>query len=676
MVPNRSGGTALVPRVIGPIVRREAVEVRDMRFLRANTSRRAKITLPGPFTLSQQAHNEFYADDEEMALAYAAAVNAEAHDLLAAGADIIQFDEPWMQARPEAAKRFGVRAINRAIGGLARDDDAPCLFRLCCDRRGQTRRVFRAAAACCDDRGRYFHRGCAAARGPWHPGRPRGEDHSSWGAGPGGYRGRNGRDGRRPASRRAALGVGRAPDGRAGLRHEVSASRPRDCQTGSPCGRGGTRSAGVAGLSSIREDGVVVIGAGVAGLAATRRLRAAGVPTTLIEAGARIGGRAWTTRIGGDAFDHGAAWLHDADRNPLVPLAAPADDLVDTGVAHHGRTTIDGRPVTAAEDAAYAAAGRRLEALGAGALDRADITLAAAMAPMADDPWTALLALWEGPIIAAVDADRLGLLDWRRNRLDGRNLVPRAGIGAFVTRVLATDATLGTRATRLAWSGSGVRVDTPRGSISAAAAIVTVATGALEAIRFDPPLPAELQASVAALPMGLLSKIVFPYDGGLPPETLLIDRAGCMTFNVRPLGRHHIVGFVGGRTAWGVAHDHRAFEDLARTEFARCVGLEAARVLRPAAMSTAWGTDPAYGGAYAYAGPGASLSRATLAQAFPAERLLFAGEAARTDGLAGTVAGAYLSGSDAADRLLSSGRVGPSVLGSRSEAVEAPSAER
>jgi 5-methyltetrahydropteroyltriglutamate--homocysteine methyltransferase len=117
-VPNRTKGVTLVPRVVGPIRRRGDVEVRDMRFLRANTDRLAKITLPGPFTMAQQASNDHYADDEEMAMAYAVAVNEEAHALLAAGADVIQFDEPWLQARPDAAKRYGVRVINRALEGL------------------------------------------------------------------------------------------------------------------------------------------------------------------------------------------------------------------------------------------------------------------------------------------------------------------------------------------------------------------------------------------------------------------------------------------------------------------------------------------------------------------------------------------------------------------------------
>jgi 5-methyltetrahydropteroyltriglutamate--homocysteine methyltransferase len=118
-VVGRTGGKTLVPRVTGPIHRRHAVERRDALFLKRNTDRVTKITLPGPFTMSQQAVNEHYADDEEMAMAFAAAVNAEALDLKAAGVDVVQLDEPWLQARPEAAARYGVKAINRALVGVA-----------------------------------------------------------------------------------------------------------------------------------------------------------------------------------------------------------------------------------------------------------------------------------------------------------------------------------------------------------------------------------------------------------------------------------------------------------------------------------------------------------------------------------------------------------------------------
>ncbi len=114
-VVGRMGKPTTVPRVTGPIRRRHAVEVRDVEFLRASTDRRIKITLPGPFTLSMQAHDEHYRDDEALAMAYAAAVAEEARDLAAAGADVIQLDEPWLQARPEQAARYGVKAINRAL---------------------------------------------------------------------------------------------------------------------------------------------------------------------------------------------------------------------------------------------------------------------------------------------------------------------------------------------------------------------------------------------------------------------------------------------------------------------------------------------------------------------------------------------------------------------------------
>jgi 5-methyltetrahydropteroyltriglutamate--homocysteine methyltransferase len=117
-IASRSNQKTPVPRVVGKINRKGPVEVRDMEFLRRNTDRAAKITLPGPFTMSQQAKNEFYKDDEELAMALAAAVNAEALELQKAGADVIQFDEPWVRNDPAAARRYAVKAINRALQGL------------------------------------------------------------------------------------------------------------------------------------------------------------------------------------------------------------------------------------------------------------------------------------------------------------------------------------------------------------------------------------------------------------------------------------------------------------------------------------------------------------------------------------------------------------------------------
>ena len=115
---DRTGHENPVPRVVGPIRRTRPVEVRDVEFLRSITNRRIKITVPGPFTMTQQAQNDHYADEKSLALAYGEAVNEELHDLKAAGADVVQIDEPYLQARHEPAREYALEAINRALDGL------------------------------------------------------------------------------------------------------------------------------------------------------------------------------------------------------------------------------------------------------------------------------------------------------------------------------------------------------------------------------------------------------------------------------------------------------------------------------------------------------------------------------------------------------------------------------
>ncbi len=126
-VRSQAGRATPVPRVVGKIRRREAVELRDAQFLLANTDHATKITLPGPFTLSQQARNEFYADEEEMAMDYAIAVNEELRTLKATGVDVVQLDEPWVRTAPDKAIRYGIRAINRALEGI----EGPTVIHLC-----------------------------------------------------------------------------------------------------------------------------------------------------------------------------------------------------------------------------------------------------------------------------------------------------------------------------------------------------------------------------------------------------------------------------------------------------------------------------------------------------------------------------------------------------------------
>ncbi|GAY10594.1 uroporphyrinogen decarboxylase family protein [Pseudonocardia sp. N23] len=115
---DRTGHANPVPRIVGPITRSAPIEVRDLEFLRAATDRPVKMTVPGPFTMSQQAQNDHYPDPEAAAMGYAAAVNAEIRDLFAAGADVVQIDEPYMQARPDAAREYGIAALNAALDGV------------------------------------------------------------------------------------------------------------------------------------------------------------------------------------------------------------------------------------------------------------------------------------------------------------------------------------------------------------------------------------------------------------------------------------------------------------------------------------------------------------------------------------------------------------------------------
>ena len=127
VVVSRSGLKTPVPRVVSTIRRTRPVELRDMQFLRRNTAKPTKITLPGPFTMGQQAKNEHYRDDEEMCMDFAAAVNAEARDLQAAGADVIQIDEPWLRNDPDSAKRYACRVIDHALEGIT----VPTIVHLC-----------------------------------------------------------------------------------------------------------------------------------------------------------------------------------------------------------------------------------------------------------------------------------------------------------------------------------------------------------------------------------------------------------------------------------------------------------------------------------------------------------------------------------------------------------------
>jgi monoamine oxidase len=419
----------------------------------------------------------------------------------------------------------------------------------------------------------------------------------------------------------------------------------------------------------VTEADVVIIGAGLAGLGAASAVRDGGKRAVVLEASHRVGGRAWTdypAALGGVWFDMGAIWFHDAEHNPLVPIArAAGDTLLRSDEIRQERTFVGDRLATDAELAAYGAAWPRYEAAAEAIVAaEGDVSLAEVTRRLPDDPWAATIEAWEGPVICAVDADRFSALDWRRNALSGSNLLPDGGVGAFVQRRLTRglDIRLSTPVTRVRWGGPNgqVTVDTVGGSITAGACIVTVSTGVLAsgALLFDPALPVRITDAVHALPMGLAMKIALRATG---PDRLdlplhcsverLIERSGdpLMPFQCWPFGRDYVQGWIGGSVAWDLARQGEAAAvDFALSYLRRAFGGRVDRLFAGgASLVTHWDADPWVRGAYCYAVPGSALARDTLAEPVSDGHLMFAGEACHV-GFAGTLAGAWISGQTAA----------------------------
>ena len=394
---------------------------------------------------------------------------------------------------------------------------------------------------------------------------------------------------------------------------------------------------------------VVIVGAGCAGLAAAKAVRAAGLSFAVVEAMGRIGGRAWTTDADfGVPFDIGCAWLHAGDRNPFYPEALAAGWTL----FHHEMGL----------DHLYFGA-RKASGDEMARVKAADDLLAEAIATHRgpDDRLASLIAdchclransTFAGPMDFGADGDEISIADFAAAAELDPNYFTKQGFGALIHRWGAdVPVTTGCPVRRIRWDGPGVQVETERGTLRGRAVIVTVSTGVLqfEDIGFLPALPEAHQAAIFDLPMGLLTKIPLAVKGtrlGLSAfDDLLIERRAQhdLFFLCFPFDLDLMVGFVGGDFAWEIeAAGQAAAVDFATDRLAEIFGSEARHAVGHGIM-TNWGGERRVRGAYAAARPGRAAARAVLRQPV-GNRIWFAGEALAGQGLMQTAAGARLSG--------------------------------
>ncbi|MDQ0391439.1 flavin monoamine oxidase family protein [Labrys monachus] len=398
----------------------------------------------------------------------------------------------------------------------------------------------------------------------------------------------------------------------------------------------------------------IVIGAGAAGLAAARALIDAGVDTLVLEARARIGGRAWTVRHAGMPLDLGCGWLHSADRNPFRAIAEqqgftldPTAPTWDRQYGNLGFSQSDQAAFHRASEAFYA----RIEAAAAGNAD----------APASDylepgNRWNGLLDA-VSTYINGVEFDRLSVVDYARYADTGVNWRVREGYGALIAAYGRDVPTrLDCHVRLVDHGGRDVRLETSQGVVVAQTVIVTVPPTLLatESIRFSPALPRKLGAA-HNIALGVADKLLLAVEdpASLPRDAHLFgrtDRVGTGGYSLQPLGRPVIEGYFGGELAKALEQGGLpAFTAFALEELEGLFGADVLKGLSPIA-ATAWHGDPHSLGSYSQALPGHADERALLAEPIP-ERLYFAGEACSRHDFS-TAHGAYRTGVAAAEALL------------------------
>jgi monoamine oxidase len=399
----------------------------------------------------------------------------------------------------------------------------------------------------------------------------------------------------------------------------------------------------------------VVVGAGAAGIAAARRLVAAGQQVQVLEARSRVGGRALTDQSLGTPLDLGAAWLHFADQNAWTGIADAAGFSVIRREPGWGSAAFVGARAPTATERAEAEAGYGLyhDLIAAAAAAGRDVSL--------DDvlPQDGYRTRFDAVMTWAVGAEtaQISTLDLARYADSDHNWAVTEGLGAVVATAAAQlPIKLGTRVTAIDWSGSLVRIDSTAGRIEARAVIVTLPTTVLAsgAVRFTPQLPAAHVEAFHQLPLGVANKAFFQLGAGQFPDAqsrhFLGSAASSRTcsYLVRPAGQPLLCAYFGGDLAREL-EQHGRLAEFAIDELRSHFGSDFVANLG-ASISTAWGRDEFACGSYSAALPGKAHCRSQLATPVTPQ-LQFAGEACSTH-YYGTLHGAWLSGVAAAERLL------------------------